>query len=241
MPPIIRPSNLNNNQRQLCRWHGYSSTAALEQAVSELILKEARHAISIKQAFHLVLAGGTTPRHVYELLRTRKADWHFWHIYFGDERCLPVNDAERNSQMAAQTWLNYINIPADQIHIIPAEQGSESAARSYAITVDKVTMFDMVLLGIGEDGHTASLFPGHDWGTSPEAPSTLAVNDAPKPPPQRVSLSAERLGQTRKLVFLVTGAGKKQAVYDWRNGKDIPAAAISPACGVDIYLENALL
>lgn len=240
MSSIIRPSILNNNQSQLSRWHGYASTSLLEQATVNLMLDAAQHAISARNAFHLVLAGGTTPRHVYELLRTQKADWRFWHIYYGDERCLPVDDAERNSQMAAQSWLNYINIPADQIHIIPAEQGAESAAQAYAITLNKVAMFDLVLLGLGEDGHTASLFPGHDWGTATDAPPTLSVNNAPKPPPQRVSLSARRLSQTLQLVFLVTGSSKQQAVSNWKNGKNIPAAAIKPACGVDIFLENSL-
>ena len=241
MTLIIRPSIPNNNQRQQCRWHGYSSIPILEQAATQLILKAAQQAISINHAFHLVLSGGSTPRHVYELLRNQKADWRFWHIYYGDERCLPANDPERNSQMAAQSWLNYINIPADQIHIIPAELGAESAAHSYAIILNKIAMFDLVLLGLGEDGHTASLFPGHDWGTATDAQSTLAVNNAPKPPPQRVSLSARRLSQTLQLVFLVTGDSKQQAVSNWRSGKEIPANAINPASGVDIFLEESLL
>ena len=102
-------------------------------------------------------------------------------------------------------------------------------------------IFDLVILGLGEDGHTASLFPSHEWGIAPDSPATLAVNDAPKPPPQRVSLSAHRLSQTRQLMYLVSGASKRQAVTDWRNDKDIPAASITPACGVDVYLEDALL
>jgi 6-phosphogluconolactonase len=238
---IIRPSNPNNNLRQQCRWHGYYTTSALEQAAVQTILDTAQLAIKERKAFHLVLAGGNTPRHVYELLRGKIADWSDWHIYFGDERCLPIDHAERNSQMAAQAWLNHVSIPASQIHIIPAERGAETAAHSYAQILGKIELFDLVLLGLGEDGHTASLFPGHDWGTSSDSTSTFAVNDAPKPPSQRVSLSALRLSQTRKLMFLVTGAGKRQAVKDWRNGVDIPAAAITPDNGVDIYLEDALL
>ncbi len=241
MSLIIRPSNPNNNQRQLCRWHSYSTTSSLEQAAAQTILDAAQLSIGKRNAFHLVLAGGNTPRHVYELLRDKITDWSVWHIYFGDERCLPTDHAERNSQMAAQSWLNHITIPASQIHTIPGEQGAEKAAHAYAQTLSNVDMFDLVLLGLGEDGHTASLFPNHDWGTPSDSPATLAVNDAPKPPSQRVSLSARRLSQTRNLVFLVTGAGKRQAVKDWRNGVDIPAAAITPDSGVDVYLEDVLL
>jgi 6-phosphogluconolactonase len=143
--------------------------------------------------------------------------------------------------MAAQAWLEHVSIPASQIHIIPAELGAEAAARAYAMTLHKIDLFDLVILGLGEDGHTASLFPGHDWGEKSDSPATLAIHNAPKPPPARVSLSAHRLNQTRKLMFVVTGAAKRQAVNDWRNGKKIPATTITPEGGVDIYLEDNLL
>jgi 6-phosphogluconolactonase len=241
MSSIIPASNRNNNQRQQCRWHGFSSASSLELEVARAIFNSAQQAIKQRGAFHLVLAGGTTPRRVYEILRSKVADWSKWHIYFGDERCLPADHPERNSRMAAQVWLDHASIPTKQIHIIPAEKGAEVAANDYAETVNNIAMFDLVLLGLGEDGHTASLFPNHEWGTSSDAPATLAVLDAPKQPPQRVSLSARRLSQTRQLMFLVTGTSKRQAVTDWRSGKNIPAAAITPDNGVDVYLNNALL
>lgn len=143
--------------------------------------------------------------------------------------------------MAALVWLDHINIPSGQIHPIHAELGAETAARNYAQTVDGIEQFDMVLLGLGEDGHTASLFPNHDWGKTPDAPSAIAVHNSPKPPPDRVSLSAHRLSTAHQVVFLVTGESKRQAVRDWCNGVGIPAASIAPANGVDIYIEAALL
>lgn len=227
------------NSKQRCRWHDYGTTAELEQAAAQAISLAAQQAIHQRGAFHIVLAGGATPRRVYELLREADADWAAWHVYFGDERCLPPDHAERNSRMAAMAWLNHVLIPASQIHPIPAEMGAEAAANRYMQKVDGIRLFDMVLLGLGEDGHTASLFPDHEWGTTPNSPAAIAVHDAPKPPPDRVSLSAHRLGGTRQLMFLVTGAAKQQAVRDWRNGLAIPAAAITPANGVDVYLETA--
>ena len=143
--------------------------------------------------------------------------------------------------MAALAWLDHVSIPREQIHLIPAERGAEIAANSYAQAVAGIEQFDLVLLGLGEDGHTASLFPGHELGNAPNAPATIAVFDAPKPPPERVSLSARRLSSARQVMFLVTGEAKRQAVGEWRNGVAIPAAAIAPASGVDIYLEAALL
>jgi 6-phosphogluconolactonase len=224
-----------------CRWHSYRTTAELEEAAVRAILQAAQLAISRLGEFHIVLAGGNTPRRIYEALRSADTDWSAWHVYFGDERCLPADQDGRNSRMAAQAWLKHVGIPAAQIHVIEAERGAESAAHRYAQIVGRVEQFDLVLLGLGEDGHTASLFPHHDPGNTPDAPAVLAVHDAPKPPPERVSLSVNRLGAARQVMFLVTGEAKRQAVQDWRNGINIPAAAIKPAGGVDIYLEAGLL
>lgn len=223
---------------QNCRWHSYRNPVVLEQAAVAEILRAAHDAIAARGAFRIVLAGGSTPRKVYEALRTAHTDWQHWHVYFGDERCLPPEHDERNSRMATLAWLAYVDIPAAHIHPIPAELGAEDAADAYAPSVDDIALFDLVLLGLGEDGHTASLFPGHDPGDAPGAPSTLAVLDAPKPPPQRVSLSARRLSAAREVMFLVTGSSKAQAIADWRAGIAIPAAMITPRDGVDIYLEE---
>jgi 6-phosphogluconolactonase len=178
-----------------------------------------------------VLAGGNTPSGIYRMLRTADTDWSRWQVYFGDERCLPADDAERNSRIAADAWLNHVPIPQDQVHAIPAELGASGAALAYAETLRGIGDLDLVLLGLGEDGHTASLFPGHDWGVAASAPDALAVFDAPKPPPQRVSLSAARLSRTREALFLVEGEAKRSAVAQWRVGADIPARAIHPQAG----------
>lgn len=234
-------STISNAAAQQCRWHAYPTTAELEQSATLAILHAARLAINDRGAFHIVLAGGTTPRRVYESLRSADAEWTAWHVYFGDERCLPTDHAERNSRMSALAWLDHIALPSAQIHPIPAEMGADAAASAYALIVDGIEQFDLVLLGLGEDGHTASLFPGHDLGATSDSPAVIAVHDAPKPPPQRVSLSAHRLSAARELMFLVTGEGKRQAVQDWRSGVSIPAAAIAPTCGVDVYVEGVLL
>ncbi|CAG0123608.1 6-phosphogluconolactonase [Rhodocyclaceae bacterium] len=233
--------SLENISAQQCRWHAYSTTGELEQAAVQTILLAARQAIDLHGAFHIVLAGGTTPRRIYESLRGTKTEWTAWHVYFGDERCLPPDHAERNSRMAALVWLDHVAIPREQIHLIPAQRGAEIAANNYAQTLAGIELFDLVLLGLGEDGHTASLFPGHELGNAPNAPAAIAVFDAPKPPPERVSLSARRLSAARQVMFLVTGEAKRQAVRDWRNGVAIPAAAIAPVSAVDVYLEAALL
>jgi 6-phosphogluconolactonase len=107
--------------------------------------------------------------------------------------------------------------------------------------LQQVGEFDLVLLGLGEDGHTASLFPGKDWGQEVDSPIALPVFDAPKAPAGRVSLSARRLSQAKQVLFLVTGESKREAVMNWRAGAPIPARAIAPPHGVDVLAESILL
>jgi len=218
--------------KQISRWQSFESQDALNHSAVARILKTAQEAIADRGSFSIVLAGGTTPKNVYELLRHADTDWSKWHIYYNDDRCLPADHPERNSLMAAQTWLDHVDIPAEQIHDIPTELGPVAGAKSYAQTLAGLGEFDLVLLGLGEDGHTASLFPGHAWDDSVDA---FPVFDAPKPPPERVSISAARLSKAREVLFLVTGAGKQEAVDQWRNGVAIPATVIRPRNGVDVY------
>ncbi len=226
---------------QRVRWHAMPDLEALCRAALRRILDAATHAIERRGEFLIVLAGGNTPRGVYRMLRAADTDWARWQVYFGDERCLPIADAERNSQMAADAWLAHVPIPPQHVHAIASELGAQAAALAYAEVLRGVGEFDLVLLGLGEDGHTASLFPGHDWGAASGAPDALAIFDAPKPPPQRVSLSAARLSRTREVLFLVEGESKRAALARWRAGEPPPAAAIRPAGGVDALVTSALL
>ncbi|MDQ6979759.1 MAG: 6-phosphogluconolactonase, partial [Mariprofundaceae bacterium] len=107
--------------------HSFAETAAMADYATTHMLALAEQAIAQRGAFHLVLAGGTSPRQCYERLRQQAAVWQSWHIYFGDERCLPIGDAERNDTMAERAWLNHVAIPAAQIHRMPAELGAETA------------------------------------------------------------------------------------------------------------------
>jgi 6-phosphogluconolactonase len=224
-----------------CRWHALAGQAALDRELASRVLMAADDALRSRGRFHVVLAGGNTPRGAYRILRAANTDWSAWNVYFGDERCLPAADPARNSRMAQDAWLGHVGIPAAQLHAIPGELGAVRAAHAYAAVLGPVGDFDLVLLGLGEDGHTASLFPGHEWGAAPGAPDTLAILDAPKAPPERVSLSAGRLSRARQVIFVVRGEAKHRAVAGWRAGKNLPARAITPTGGVDVMVEAALL
>jgi 6-phosphogluconolactonase len=216
-------------------WHLFDDAPAVAREAARRILNAADRAITAHGKFSMVLAGGSTPESTYRLLVTADTDWSKWHIYFGDERCLPVDDTERNSVMVASAWLDHVAIPADQIHPMPAQQGAEAGASAYRLLVAGVLPFDMVLLGMGEDGHTASLFPGQ---SHPDAELVHAVHGAPKPPPDRISLSRNALSDCRELLILVTGAGKQQAVIRWKKGEDLPIANIGAHHAVDILLDR---
>jgi 6-phosphogluconolactonase len=221
---------LANNQ--ITRWHSFNTQDEINQATLQRILQAANKAIAKYGSFLIVLAGGSTPKSVYQLLAKEQADWANWHVFHNDDRCLPVDHAERNSKMAREAWLNHVAIPQEQIHDIPAELGNIEGAKAYAKTLAGVRSFDMVILGLGEDGHTASLFPNQAVDNSADA---VPVFNSPKPPAERVTISQNRLNNTHEVLFLVTGAGKQDAVDNWLNGVAIPATLIAPACGVDVY------
>ncbi len=220
------------------RWHTFNTQDALNHATVTRILQASSVAIKQHGSFSIVLAGGSTPKAIYALLVKADADWANWHVFINDDRCLPVDDDERNSKMVNEVWLSHVAIPSNQFHPIPCELGPIEGASAYAKTLEQVGAFDLVLFGLGEDGHTASLFPGHVVDNSADV---VPVFNSPKPPLERVTMSQNRLNNTKEALFLVTGAGKQDAVNAWRNGEAIPAALITPACGVDVYCFGVVL
>lgn len=220
------------------RWQVLPDADAVAAEGAEIVLAAARAAIAARREFHLVLAGGRTPLALYTRLAGAPADWKRWHWYLGDERCLPAGDAGRNDCAIRRAWLDAVAPPSGNVHTIAAELGADEAARRYAAELSTVDVFDLVLLGLGEDGHTASLFPGQPLGAEPDSPGVLAVHGAPKPPPDRVTLSAARLSRARQVVFLVTGADKRAAVAAWQQGAPIPASAIR-AAAIQVLLDRA--
>ncbi len=206
------------------RWFVIDDAAAIAKAVVAMITQSANTAIEQHGRFSLVLAGGTTPQVVYQRLASSEQAWAKWQLYYGDERCLPPEHAERNSQMVMETGLAQ---RAGAHYPIPAELGAEAGAAAYAPLVAAALPFDMVLLGMGEDGHTASLFPGHEVDGSA---LVLPVHNAPKPPPDRISLSPKALQSCTEMIVMVTGSGKADALQRWLQGEPLPIAQLTAAC-----------
>jgi 6-phosphogluconolactonase len=172
----------------------------------------------------LVLAGGSTPRRCYELLARLDVQWGRVTVLFGDERCVPPDHPDSNYKMAREALLDQV-APAT-VHRIAGELGPDDAAAEYSRTVAGLAPLDVVVLGIGEDGHTASLFPGH-----PEVDAkgwAIGVRNSPKPPPERVTLTLEALRGARRVIILATGAGKAPAVAMAKR-QEVPSGMIAGA------------
>lgn len=225
--------------RQIVRWEELSSPEVVHRRAAERILDAAANCIAAKGCFSIVLTGGSAARGIYPLLRQAAGPWVAWQIYWGDERCLAVDDPERNSHLAASLWLDHVALSPNRVFPIPAELGAVEAARRYDALVRDLPTFDLVLLGLGEDGHVASLFPDGDWRLAADGPAALAVLDAPKPPSERVSLSAWRLSRATQVLVVATGSGKRPAIAGWRRGLPLPAAALAPVGGVDVLADRA--
>lgn len=208
----------------------------LSAAVAQRIAQLAAQAIAARGVFHVALAGGETPRRCYQKLRTCAIDWTRVQIYFGDERCLPDGAAQRNDRMAYDALLKHVAIAPANIHAIPAELGAHEGAARYAATLAGIERLDMVLLGMGEDGHTASLFP--DNPATDSVASVVPVFGAPKPPAERVSLGMNTLNAARHKIFMVAGTGKREALQQIASGKLLPAARVATA---EWYLDTKAL
>jgi 6-phosphogluconolactonase len=186
-------------------------------------------ATEIAQAIHsgartLVLAGGTTPLRCYELLADMDVRWGRVTVLFGDERCVPPDHPDSNYRMVRETLLSRV-APAS-VHRMAGELGPTAAARDYERVVSFLVPLDVVLLGVGEDGHTASLFPGHPALKSEGW--TTYIRNAPKPPPQRVTLTLAALRGARRVIILATGAGKADAVARAKR-HEVPSGMIAGA------------
>ena len=204
---------------------------AVAERAARLIAELLDATLTARGIAHLALAGGTTPAGAYAQLQP--ARWDGVELWFGDERCVGPDDPASNYLMVAETLLGHA--PGALVHRIEGELGAERAAAAYdALLRERVSadggsipVLDIALLGIGEDGHTASLFP-HNAALEARGVAAVAVHDAPKPPPERVSLSLEVLRSARSVILLASGPAKAAALARALAGPDaaVPASLL---------------
>jgi 6-phosphogluconolactonase len=201
----------------------------------------ASRAIAARGRFAVALSGGSTPRRLYALLAgapyAQAIDWSRVYVFFADERFVPPDHPDSNLLLARESLLDRVPIPSRNVHPMPTEGDTpEVCAIAYAETLESffgapLPRFDLILLGMGPDGHTASLFPGH-----PDHPGAVAaIHDSPKPPPLRLTLTLDALNGADEVLFLVTGADKAamvRTVFE-SHGADAewPAGRVEAATG----------
>ena len=193
---------------------------------AQFILRHARTAIAERGLFRLALSGGNTPRTVHAQLARLGADlaWNRVQITFGDERCVPPEHTDSNFRMARETLLDVVPMPAGNVFRIRGEIHPATAAQEYEDKLAAVAarfgepryVHDLVLLGLGEDGHTASLFPGSP--ALDETVRNVIPATGPKPPPQRITMTFPLLNAARHVAFLVIGADKHALVEEIASG-----------------------
>jgi 6-phosphogluconolactonase len=188
------------------------------------VTRELARAREQRGVAHLALSGGTTPGRTFELLAAEPtADWDRVEIWFADERCVAPDDEESNYRLAVDTLIGPASIPPERVHRMEGELGPHEGARRYAqelverVPADSaispaLPQLDVVVLGIGPDGHVASLFPGAATLDAGDQAVCLGVEDSPKPPPERITLSLAMLRAARGCLLLATGASKADAV-----------------------------
>ncbi|HEY6866352.1 MAG TPA: 6-phosphogluconolactonase [Candidatus Eisenbacteria bacterium] len=202
----------------------FETRAALAQAAAGKIAQRIAAGVGLGGRFRIALSGGSTPVDTYRALArgpwVGRQTWRGVEIYFVDERAVPPDDPASNYRMARETLIDPAAIPPANVHRIRAEEADlETVARQYAMTLPPAP--DLLVLGIGEDGHTASIFPH-----SPEAREVIArvvvVRDSPKPPPTRVTITPRVLREAREIMVLATGAAKAPAVASALEGTTDP-------------------
>lgn len=234
--PLFSP--VTDREIIICR-----DVAELSRKAAEQFAALARQAIAAHGRFAVALSGGSTPKALYSLLATAEftgqIDWRQIHLFFGDERCVAPDHAESNYRMVAESLLAKIAIPGENVHRMAGELAPEVAAVAYAARLtgffnlpgNKLPRFDLIFLGLGEDGHTASLFP--DSSALQETKVWVATTYIAKLKAHRLTLTLPAVNHAAQISFLIAGKSKAAVVKAILTGQNsaAPAARIEPSHG----------
>jgi 6-phosphogluconolactonase len=230
----------------------FDDAEEVARAAAERFVELARHAIDATGHFSVALAGGSTPKRTFQLLASdefkSRVDWPKVHVFFGDERCVPPTDANSNYRMADEALLSHVSIPSQNIHRMVGEGDAAANARLYEDELQTFfsgmswPRFDLLLLGMGDDGHTASLFPGTP--ALKEQRAWVVANWVEKLNAFRITLTAPAINHAAHVIFLVTGAGKADRIAEVTGGtrepERLPSQLIQPENGtLEWYLDRA--
>lgn len=217
----------------------------LSNSAKHAFIKIANEAIQQRGQFLIALSGGSTPIKLFEKLAQENLNWVRMHFFWADERCVPVGDDENNYGQVKKILFDRIKIPEGNIHRIPSDLRPADAADQYSLTLKKFAdipldwpRFDLVLLGMGDDGHTASLFPGSPIDVT--RPTLAVTANYQGRPANRVTLTQNVFNSARNIIFLVAGASKAETLLNVLRGEHkpdlYPAQRINPSNGYLTWL-----
>ncbi len=218
-------------------WLIFDDEMSLSKVLAQEILNIAKISILKNDRFSIVLTGGQSALNLYKVFSKSNSDWEKWHIYIGDERCVPLHHKDRNDRVVNEIWLNNSIIPKNNIHFIKAELGLLEAKLEYENTLKKIDKFDVVLLSVGEDGHVASLFPNHSY---PDNKMVVIESNSPKSPKQRLSMSYKQLNKSNYIFKLLIGKSKQQAVHLIQNNINLPITKVTGGYNKMYVCKNAI-
>lgn len=220
-------------------WFVYDEFIDASIAAADFLAEQIKTSIQANDICHVILPGGNTPSHCLNELSQKDLVWNKVHWYLGDERCYPSGHQDRNDAMLQKNlWSRIAELHnySNNVHRIPAELGADEAAKIYRDAIRAVEYFDIAFLGMGEDGHTASLFPGN--AALDDKRSVVSVYDSPKAPDQRVSLSIDTLRKAQCRIVLASGAEKADVIRRIKQGETLP---INTLGDINWYLDKSVI
>lgn len=223
----------------------YADATTLAQAAADLCVTLAHEAIQARGRFAVALSGGSTPRAMHGHLSRRPVAWARVQVFWSDERCVPPDHEYSNYRMARETLLDHIPIPAENVHRLRGEAAPAQAAAEYEaelrLAFPGQPRFDLIVLGLGDDGHTASIFPGTS-AVQEQARWVVAQEHNFPPPPlvSRLTFTPPLINAAANVVFLVAGASKAERLQDVLHGPHrpevLPAQVVRPTDGQLIWM-----
>ena len=229
---IVLAAGTNRVNADMHKWFVYKEFDEAAKAAAEFLASNILACIEKKDICHVILSGGNTPPRCLVHLVTKALPWDKIHWYPGDERCVARGHADRNDVMLEKYLWSQLG--TTNVHTMPAELGAEKAAAAYRDIIRDIDHFDIAFLGMGEDGHTASLFPGN--AALDDNRSVVPVYNSPKPPSERVSLSMNTLRNTNIKMVLAGGDAKAEIINRIKSDEPLPVNCIGD---IDWYIDAA--
>lgn len=218
-------------------WLIFDNNNSLSEFLSQEVLDIAKISINKKGFFNIVLTGGQSCINLYKTLAKANSNWSKWYIYLGDERFLPKKHKNRNDEAINKIWLDGSLIPKKNINFIQAELGLVRAKNKYERVLNNIDKFDVVLLGVGEDGHIASLFPNCKY---PKNQNVVIEMNSPKLPKERISISYEKLNKAHNVFKIIVGKSKQTIVKMLLQGELFPVSAVNGETTKVLIHNNAM-